>query len=100
MVSPLFRHRLVRLAITLLVLASACVARVCIAADTTPPNAFRPADAGQKYALAVEVVAEHFEPPDRAFVVLTARLLGLSEYSQLSAAFPILRFRGMIAVLS
>jgi tetratricopeptide (TPR) repeat protein len=43
-VSPLFRHRLVRLAITLLVLASACVARVCIAADTTPPNAFRPAD--------------------------------------------------------
>jgi tetratricopeptide (TPR) repeat protein len=49
-VSPLLRHRLVRPAIILLVLASACLATLCRAADPTPPNAFRPADSSNQAA--------------------------------------------------
>lgn len=44
MVFLLLRHRLVCTAITLLVLAPICLTQVCLAADTTMPNAFRPAD--------------------------------------------------------
>jgi tetratricopeptide (TPR) repeat protein len=43
-VSFLLRHRLASTATTLLVLATLCLAPVCLAADTNLPNAFHPAD--------------------------------------------------------